>query len=292
MQCQNVKEYEGIRSELTTLRNCVTLYVGFVVSGSAAAFWGLVARTDDKVHIGLAALLLAIVSVFILFLLSYKFTSHNRYAGYTKLLTQESFGQNCGLECDLFCWEICLDRLRESDCERHGLTRECSDCRILGLEDIASHVVPISGIKPSKDKGSFWRGWILIGHAGKEASGSWKFPIYVVRIFAAIDLMFALFAVYFLVPPNGKRLIPPPLYLAVLLPLLLILWTVILSKLYKQMAGSETVEAFCWKFVPIRYHFLHEFDRGLNYEIKGLGRYISEQSKVTRQGRSAATSRT
>jgi hypothetical protein len=42
--------------------------------------------------------------------------------------------------------------------------------------------------------------------------------------------------------------------------LLLILWRKFLSKLFEQMCGSETVEAFCWKFLPIRAYFLQELN--------------------------------
>jgi hypothetical protein len=95
MQAQNVTEYLEIRKEIADLKDCITTYVGFVLAGSATAVWGLAGRTSDSenghIAMALASIFLSFVSIFVLFLLSYKFTSHNRYVGYSKLLTHEEF---------------------------------------------------------------------------------------------------------------------------------------------------------------------------------------------------------
>jgi hypothetical protein len=282
MQAQNAREYQAVREELTTLRQCVTNYVGFVLSGSAVAFWSLTGKISEPMQAGEAAIVLAMVSMLVLFLLSYKFTSHNRYAGYCKLLTQEEFGGDPGITGDLFCWEICVDKLRKSDSKREGLLPECRDCHIPGIRSVESRIRCISGSKPEIDKLSWLKGLgLLLPLSGPEKEGSWKFPVYVARLFAAVNFIFMVFAAYFLLHGSiggsvrvfrGYTVPKGFLLFSVGLVLLVFLWVTFASQLYKQMAGSETVEAFCWKFLPIRYGFARELDPTLSYRLRGLPR--------------------
>src|SRR5438067_87634 len=114
MQLQNVSEYKAMRHELTHVRNCIGRYFGFVIFGAGPAFWLLAAKASEKIldaEMSCAAILFADVSMLILFLLSYKFTSHNRYAGYSKLLTHEHFSAKAALDKHIYLWEICVDIL-------------------------------------------------------------------------------------------------------------------------------------------------------------------------------------
>ena len=31
--------------------------------------------------------------------------------------------------------------------------------------------------------------------------------------------------------------------------------------------GSNTVNAYCWKFLPFRYHFVEEVDKSIGYHL-------------------------
>ncbi len=79
MQAENVAEYLEIRKELAALKDCITRYVGFVLVGSAAAVWGLAGRSSDgepvQIAMALASIFLCLISICVLFLLSYKFSS-------------------------------------------------------------------------------------------------------------------------------------------------------------------------------------------------------------------------
>jgi hypothetical protein len=275
MQPQNVDEYKAIREELARLRNCMTSYVGFVVLGSAPAFGFLADKaTDYKQHLAMAivAILLSIIAVLILFLLSYKFTSHNRYAGYSKLLAHERF-EGPESPKDIFLWEICLDKLRAWECEA-GRANEFDYWKGIKQWHIVQKPVD-DAYKDQRDRVENWyqrRGWGLLAFGGRDTSGSWRLPLYESRIFGAISLAFVVFAAYFL-----KSAINPPFFsnavgslgfwiVIALCALLITLWAKFVSKLDRQMRGNETVEAFCCKFLPIRVQLLHE----LNFEKYSL----------------------
>src|SRR5947207_3774565 len=115
MQQQNVAEYKLIREDMGRIRTCTTSYMGFVILGSGSAFWYLGSKAFEKqtdFSTGVIAMLISILSTLILFLLSYKFTSHNRYAGYSKLLTHERYDTEALIGKNFFCWEICVDIVR------------------------------------------------------------------------------------------------------------------------------------------------------------------------------------
>ena len=54
---------------------------------------------------------IALLIMLVLLIVYYKFNSHNRYAGYCKLLNEESWNIPSELNEDVYTWEICIDRL-------------------------------------------------------------------------------------------------------------------------------------------------------------------------------------
>ncbi|HMC32299.1 MAG TPA: hypothetical protein VKL99_15805 [Candidatus Angelobacter sp.] len=268
MQAQNVKEYKAIREELAKVRSCITSYVSFVVLGSAPAF-GFLASTLSKdssyLAMGFASGLLGLVTALVLFLLSYKFTSCNRYAGYTKLLAHESFKSEQLSDKAIFLWEICVDRLRATDCyEGEWKTRlkycEANRHYIPDIEDLASLVAPYSGPSPSKDRKAWL--YVLWLPISWKRENSWQLPLYLARIFGTIILAFLVFGIMFLVrsvkTSHLSHLHVEHIALICLFVAVILLWLTFVAKLYRQLRGSETVEAFCRKFLPIRLELLRD----------------------------------
>ena len=274
MQKQNVEEYAGLRSELGALKSCITTYVGFVAAGSATAFWGLAGKFTsaeaERTAMALAAVLLAVVSTFVLLLLSYKFSSHNRYAGYSKLLTHERFGET-RIDVPIVCWEICVDRVRESDRDHAAVLRYCEAAgrAIAGATNLRAEVERVSGPAPVANRRAAWRGLAILLGISREHSASWHFPVYVGRIFAAINGLFLMFALLLI----RSRLETLDWTLATIVScvgLLILLWIGFAIDMCRLMVGSETVEAYCWKFVPIRCQFLVDLDPHLKYQLVGV----------------------
>lgn len=278
MQAQNVEEYKAIRDELARVRSCITSYVSFVVLGSGPAFAFLAGKTSDKpsdVAMGFAAILLAILSTLVLFLLSYKFTSHNRYAGYSKLLTHERFSSKDLENEDIFFWEICIDKLRATDSNKTRWKAFLSYCAknrkcIPQIPNLRLLVKRFSGPHPTKDKCAWIRGWWLLLSWSRENSGSWKLPLYIARIFGTLVIAYVVFAIIFLLRSVRHRNFGSEHYaLLSLFPVLLALWMVFVTKLFRQVRGSEKVEAFCRKFTPFRVMLLRELDKTVKYSLMG-----------------------
>lgn len=280
MQSQNFAEYKAVRQELAHVRTCITTYVRYVVVGAAPALWFLAGRTSEPhsaLGMSFAAILLSLMSMLILFLLSYKFTSHNRCAGYSKLLTHEHFvsrtsGRNVSTLLDrcIFYWEICVDRLRAADSDPDRFQALLNLSGELNLPDMPD-LKEILGSIAKRDRLAWLKGWALIFSCSHEKSGSWKLPIYIARIFGAINLILIFFAAYFLFTGDAYRQSLPGFAVIVLLcGLLIVLWAVFVAKLYAQMLGSQTVEAFCCKFTPLRAQLLTEISPDLEYRLRGV----------------------
>jgi hypothetical protein len=248
--------------------------MGFVILGSGSAFWYLGSKAFEKqtdFSTGVIAMLISILSTLILFLLSYKFTSHNRYAGYSKLLTHERYDTGSLIGKNFFCWEICIDIVRGWAFDRPRLMADLAalgDCvrPINNLEEKVQALFP--GGDAKKDKWNRLRGCFLMLSCTGEKSGSWRFPLYIARVFAAINITLVYFGVYPFFAVSGHRY--QRIGLALLFCVVIILWMQFLSKLYKQMLGSETVEAFCWKFVPIRARLIRELNNNGSYFLVGV----------------------
>jgi hypothetical protein len=276
MEPQNIDEYKGLRHEIAALKSCITTYIGFVFLVVSTAFWQLAKEIPLRPSrtMAVVALMLGLGLKLVLFLLLYKFVSHNRYCGYCKLLEQEMFegkGRGNG-KCPeaVFIWEVCLDRLRSSDFRPDGLALEIKyygggPPQTATLETKARQ---FSGPAPTADQGRSRKGWRLLLRSGSEERGTWQFPLYVARIFAAIDVGLFGLGVALLLPRHaagiwgGWREAPlhllPSLLFWLLLFVLLLCWRKLMADLYRQMKGSQTVDAFCWKFVAIRYRILHD----------------------------------
>ena len=276
MQAQNVEEYKAIREELARVRSCITSYVSFVVLGSGPGFGflaGKVSENPSNLAMAFAAILLGILSTLVLFLLSYKFTSCNRYAGYSKLLTHERFKLLEPVDKDIFLWEICVDKLRASDYdeERHKKYLEDCDTSKLNIQEIPLKILVkrFSGRNPTADGAAFLWGVRLLFLPWHERTGSWKLPLYIARIFATIVLAFVVFAVIFVHRSftYGEFRVGPDA-VVFLFVVLIALWMAFIAKLHRQMRGSETVEAFCRKFVPIRVQLLRELE-AVDYALVG-----------------------
>ncbi len=107
MQKENAKEYEFIREGITNIRSCVTSYISFLIGGSGVAFFAITylsrlnvntstpdstTPSEKSFQILLQIALPLVMSILVTILqmiLFYKFLSHNRFAGYGKLLIHE-----------------------------------------------------------------------------------------------------------------------------------------------------------------------------------------------------------
>ncbi|MFC1682739.1 hypothetical protein ACFL0G_00845 [Candidatus Zixiibacteriota bacterium] len=280
MESQNIKEYELIRKEMLSLKNCMTAYIGFVLGGSGAAFFGLVAvfkGEDYYLSYTYASMTLSVVVSLILLVLFYKFNSYNRYAGYCKLLNQEQYElkKEEYLREHLLCWEICVDRLRDSDFNNKFLYKIAKSMKDCGIEqdELKTKIVEFTGPKKLADRLSFFHGLriVLFLLLGRVKSRSWQFPLFVVFIFLILTIIFSVIGSYFfhsVVTSPQYDLVAKAILIRIAICIAIlqaVLWVKYIAKLYNLMEGSATVASFCWRFLPIRYDLIKDYTD--SYEI-------------------------
>ena len=288
MEPQNVEEYKGLRNEIKELKSCITTYIGFVLIGVAPAFWELTKAVPSRPNFPMAFLgpMVALGLKLVLLLLLYKCHSHNRYCGYCKLLEQEVFDHKGNQSIPVFLWEVCLDRLRWSDDAENGLAKYLTHYRGKRPteEQVKDRVKRYSGLTPEADKDRFKDGWKLllpsqrILHTEVETRGTWHYPLYIAKLFAFIDVGFLILGFILLIPQDlhAGYILHDYSYISVVVlwilcvGLLFRVWSRLLGRLYRQMLGSHTVDAFCWKFVPIRDRLLRNLKIINEYELSCL----------------------
>jgi hypothetical protein len=289
MRPENIKEYELLRNEMVTVKECITKYLGYVLGGSGLSVYGMVTLVQGNLKpffIALMSFAFAIIMSFVLLILFYKFSSHNRFAGYCKLLNHEDYNppdsqHNTGQQgnpthpnsqMSAFSWEIALERLRASDMNPATLTELVKCLRLGGVDpNQLTYLLGLySGRHPQKDHGKFLKGlWILLKALfGKIQTRSWGFPPIVTSVFAIICGGFFLAGMIAIISTFSldETALGIHLWLRIIVYImgfvttlsLFWLWYRFIGKLYCLMEGTSTVDGFFWRFLPIRAAFLNQ----------------------------------
>jgi len=298
MEISNSQDYHFIREEMKNLKNCITHYLGFVLGGSGVSFIGFYTidnHVDKYELIAFISLILAVTISIVLFIIFYKFNSHNRYAGYCKLLNQEQLKtedtQVSQKNYDVTSWEICMDRLRISDFEDKPFEDLLPD--LVGDDiikaDKINEILELSGKNKKADEGRYLKGIKIILEIlrGKVQSKSWQFPIFVVGVFislATIYVVFSLFSMWQVHPIFKNTFSIHNIDLSIISYALLLLvftgmWIAYFGKLANLMCGSATVDAYCWKFLPARYGFIKRKSMDIKYSLITLKENVKVDSR-------------
>lgn len=284
MQPENVDEYKLVREEMLVLKNCITNYVSIGLGGAGAAIAAYaVLPTREDSTLALSALALALIITLILNVLVYKFHSHNRLAGYCKLLTQEQCTYNPkGKPGSIYLWELMLSELRVEAQKSLTSNRKWSWRKpatiIKTLRDASfqwSWRKPVTTIKALHDAlfrrsaKKIKRWWHPIPGLWLFAKASltggrqwltWEFPFYIVAIFLALVILFASASVLFATKSGTLRnvLAGHPL---VFIPaaIIAITWFHYFGALYRLMKGAYSIDAFAERFCPIRQDLLKSY---------------------------------
>lgn len=225
MQAQNVDEYTLIRAELNGLKDCITHYVQMALGGAGVLIAAYAALQDGDLGLqrGIASAGAAFVVTLILDVVFYKFHSHNRYAGYCKLLARESYPWPDDRE-QIHMWEECV-----------GALREASRARLWTAE--------------------WWRH--RFKGVWKRPAESWAFPGRIFRVFAALVALFAVIcAAEFMEiardPAQADARQDMAAALAVLWAPIAALWLQSFFSLIFLTRTAYTVEAFAQAFALVR----------------------------------------
>lgn len=274
---QNTSEYKLLREELQKVKDCITTYMGFMLGGAGLAFVQMGASTTGGDALGaVIAMCLAVVVSLMLRILFYKFNSHNRFSGYCKLLTQEVLAIAPGTH-DIILWESAMDKLRECEIQSGSYMQYCGSMVVMQAQtntplSVSAKVGAMVGPSPALDAHSTWDDFALVwqhGLQGKSRSSSWGFPAYVTLVFMVVTLIFLGFAAMSFhqsLVGGGMRL-SSTAAICCLASCLGVLWLRILKRFWSLMMGSRAVDAYCWKFVPIRHMLLSQRFPNLIYTL-------------------------
>lgn len=272
MQSENVKEYELVREEMITVKDCITKYIGFVLGGSGAGVYGIVTMGKNtgnhpsmsNFEMVVVCFAISIIIHFVLLVIFYKFHSHNRFAGYCKLLNHERYEPPQSMKgTSFFAWEVLVDRLR-----RPELLDKIQGIKISNM-DISKLNKLKEVLKRWNETSSenFVNGFRILMSAilWKGEFKSWAFPPLVVGMFSILSFGFFVTGNIFSIKlilgnPSSLILLFGIIILIVLFSAQAGMWYRYIGKLYALMEGNTTIEAFFWKFIPIRASFLNEHE--------------------------------
>lgn len=304
MQTQNIKEYELVRDEMLTVKDCITKYIGFVLGGAGAAVFLLV-RGGDKFQlssfeISLMSLSFSIIINFVMLILIYKFKSHNRMAGYCKLLSHEKFDSKINkMDRHFIVWELLVDKLRFSYEKTELVDKYLDEMNKIdnpSVEKVNLNIM-IRGYIGEK-KGIFTKGvkiiWSSLKH-GKSEARSWAFPPLVSAMFLALSTGFFLLGIIIWIPVSMGEIKLIFLQFIFLIPLSIVaigvhfyFWWRFIQKLFLLMEGSLTVNAYFLKFIPVRAHFL--IMSGITPRYLHIGKLLEDLIQQTQSKKDSTAS--
>jgi len=197
MQFENIKEYELVRSEMITVKECITKYLGFALGGTGAAIYGRALIRSlhvDSFALNIIYPALSLIISFVLLILFYKFHSHNRFAGYCKLLSHEKYSTRRPLKTSLISWEIAVEGERSSGIDKEDFFDpivKAAKIKKINKKDLKKLLKLYSGKKPYIEKARYRGIWILLSAIfGNIETRSWAFPPLIVSLFFSFVSVF------------------------------------------------------------------------------------------------------
>jgi hypothetical protein len=267
MQRQNITEYTLLRKEIESIKKCITDYVGFLfltVGGAFSIGAGISALAKNNITnlpLAYSALAVSYIAISMLYILMYKFLSHNRYVGYCLCLSQEKWSDAAErYDGDVLIWELCLTLLRILDIKNIEKRKVVIPQEYEQFDDVfnivsSSHV----GIKRPNCVWFFFKAMVR-----QYKSVTWGFPITIVRIFLIVIVSCVFITILLLYPyfekcASGDRMCGAITGVFALSALYQIFLGYMISKrFYEVMDGESTVLRFNNKFEVIRLNILEK----------------------------------
>lgn len=277
----NIEEYKILRQEMASIKECITNYIGFTIgsAGASVVFMSIIVKgSPENPHIIIySCLALSMLVSCVCSILFYKFNSHNRFAGYCKLLSHELAEESSNKEVvggglrkslALFSWEIVLERLRYSDYNREILADFVKIPGKFKLRNFPDEdrklLVRIIEIFSGESSWKHIRGWLCLMNAfiGKIKTRSWGFPPIPSVLLAFLSFSFLFAAIisvyYYYYYVSGTKTTMPLMASIVVFLLQLFFWNKCVGKLHELIDGAATVQSYFWRFIPVRVAFLNQ----------------------------------
>ncbi len=292
MENNTIKEYEILRGEMLSVKECITNYIGFVLGGSGIASISMIgivaARGKDLDGIVKLENLLALFSMtflfisllisFVLLILYYKFTSHNRFAGYCNLIGMEKHLYGNNMIKSIIGWENVLEIQREYS-SNLKLYVDLIDNLFVAVDKDKLKGLLNSKLNRKNEvaKGKFSKGILFIIKAMffDYKARSWAFPPYVVSMFFflvswfyIIGLIIYLYLYGLYLPYDNINI--QSLAMAIVISISItqvFLWRKYIHKLDALMDGANSVSSSCILLLPARVKYLNRWKIVPSYEL-------------------------
>lgn len=292
MENNNIREYEILRSEMLSVKECITNYIGFMLGGSGIAsisvigivgvgsknIGGIINLENMLSLFSMLSLFISLLISFVLLIIFYKFTSHNRFAGYCKLIGTERHIENNNHTTSIIGWEAVLETQREysNDVTSYiALVDELDNdadkikLRILLAELLNDQSTLVNG--KLFDGLSFIFKSIFVNFKSR----SWAFPPYVVSMFFFITTWFYAIGIIIFVSIHRLAIASSMLYfrsfeLFIFISISIaqiMLWRKYFYKLNTLMSGSKSVNSFYVLLIPARVKHLRLWGIKPKYEL-------------------------
>jgi hypothetical protein len=296
MIAQNLKEYELIRQDMSSLKTRLSSHLSILLGGSGIAFYSIssISSSSPSIYLSIIFAFVASLIAAFFYLALYKYNSYNRFAGYCKLLNEEiqiTFLQrNVQKEIkeidtiskyNFIFWELCMAKYanyKDIVSFDESMWTQQLQYEGISMKNIKTQFYYLNGHDAPADNHSFLRGLKLIYRFAfnKESAKSWKYPIYTAYTYLILIIFYFLNAINKMIAhidilkePISEKINYDNefgsrgllFYYFIFSFLAFIIIVVIIkafTELTKLMEGSKTPSAYCWKFLQHRIAFLNE----------------------------------
>lgn len=284
MNRRNLKEYQIIKQELNEIKNCITKYVAILFGESGISFFLTIyikekEFSDNSFPLILFLLFSIALTLSIFYVLIYKFKSHNRYAGYLKLINQESDliaieGKTESFS--IITWELVMSKLINSPDSKNYPKERFSKLKFRGIKEseLIEMWTLLHSPKKKIDKYAFFKGLIIIldqltllGTFKKvffkkmfERPKAWGYPVSIANVVYVFTLFFLGLGVY--IWAGSSEIYNLSQLLIIILfsfPILLMIYRSF-RDIHKLVYGSKTIESYCWQLLFPRVEILNQFN--------------------------------
>lgn len=291
MEARNKYEYGLIRAEILDTKDCIRSYVNFgiILVGAFVAGIGALFEVNGRMFVtGIFAITGTIAILIFLRILIYKFISHNRLAGYSKICSAESFlnesklnnsnnDQNNNKEDDIVMWEIIMAEIDTAYEKISGfleMDKLNFNFKYFELDDTTHNKTKsIKRLEENFDK--FWSP----NKSNTFNKPNWRYPTYIFELFSVFSFIFCIVGLFCIslseqfaslcnnIDQNSHTYRCQITFVIISLIILFFLWKYSFQKINDLTKGKCTGSAFGWMILPFRIKVLNSIGITPEYYI-------------------------
>lgn len=299
MNKRNLKEYQTIKQEINEIKSCITRYVAILFGESGLSFFLTIYIKEKDVSGNSFPLILFLLfsiglTLSIFYVLIYKFKSHNRYAGYIKLINQEvqhAYDEEEQRRDPIIAWELVMSKFVNSPDTKEYPYERVGKMSFQGIEetDLRDKWDKLHSSNKKADRKASLKGLTLIINQILpinlkkiffremfERPKGWSYPVSIANVVYVFVLFFVGLGTYILTNSKCTFDANESLIMSLFIVPILIMLYRSFGDIHKLVYGSKTIESYCWLFLFPRVEILNKFDYRPIYIQTFSGRMIPD----------------